>query len=300
MDVRALERGDLPAARALLAAACRDGDAASVAEEKLFGDAPAAESAPVGAFGEAGALLGVAVSSAHWIRLLAVAPPARGGGVGAAVLTAAARAVAARGARRARTMDQPGNYLAPGVAAADHETIAWLERRGYTRRGENTNLAVDLAGNPRVTADRAGALAARAADRGYDVRRARPADRAALTASVTDAFGRAWGFEVARALDADPPAVHVAHVRATGALAAFAAHDGNNRGLGWFGPAATDEAHRGAGLGEALLVACLADVAAAGLPRATIAWIGPRAFYEKSCGVAGETRYVVLEKELSS
>ena len=296
--LRALERGDLPAARALLADACRFDPAAAVAEEKLFGAAPAAASEPIGAFDDAGALEGLAVTSARWLRLLAVAPGARGRGVGSALLAAAERAIAANGAPRARTMDQPGNYLAPGVAADNADAIAWLERRGYARLEENTNLAIDLAHNPRVTAARAAELADRAASRGYDVRRARADERPALSAAVTAAFGPSWGFEVERALEAATPAVHVAHARATGALAAFAAHDGNNRGLGWFGPAGTLEPHRGAGLGEALLIACLVDVAAAGATRATIAWIGPRAFYDKSAGVAGEARYVVLEKEL--
>jgi GNAT superfamily N-acetyltransferase len=296
--LRALHRDDLPAARTLLAAACAFDPAAAVADEKLFGPAPGPDACDrIGAFDRAGELLGVAVASDRWLRLLAVAPDARRRGIGTALLDAAERAIAAR-APRARTMDQPGNYLAPGVAAANGDTIAWLERRGYARREENSNLHIALAGNPRVAPARAEELARRAADRGYHIRRARPTDRAPFTAAVALAFGRAWGFEVDRALDGTPPAVHVATAVATGELAAFAAHDGNNRGLRWFGPAATFEAHRGIGLGEALLIACLVDIAGAGLPQATIAWIGPRAFYEKAAGVAGDARFVVLDKEL--
>ena len=109
-------------------------------------------------------------------------------------------------------------------------------------------------------------------------------------------FGGAWPFELARALGFDPPGVHVA-VK-DGAYAAFAAHDGNNRGLGWFGPTGTWPVHRGQGLGEALLVACLVDVADHHA-RCEVAWIGPRAFYDKVAGVAEDRRFVVLTREVA-
>ena len=82
-----------------------------------------------------------------------------------------------------------------------------------------------------------------------------------------------------------------------GAYAGFAAHDGNNRGLGWFGPTGTWPAHRGKGLGEAVLLACLVDVAAEHA-RCEIAWIGPRPFYEKAAGIVDERHFVVLQRTL--
>ncbi len=82
-----------------------------------------------------------------------------------------------------------------------------------------------------------------------------------------------------------------------GAYCAFAAHDGNNAGLGWFGPTGTWPAHRGNGLGEALLVACLVDVAVAH-EYCEVAWIGPRPFYDKVAGVAFDRRFVLLTKAL--
>ena len=293
IELRELTPGDLPAARALLASACAFDDAAPVAQEKIFGGDPAgARPAAVGAF-DGGALVGLSVASASWIRLLAVAPAARRRGIGTALLAAAESAV---DGPTARTMDQPGNYLAPGVAAGNLETITWLERRGYTRREENTNLVIDLANNPLVSQARSDALDARAAGSGYQIRRAGPADRA-VPATVEVAFGRNWAFEVDRALGGHPPAVHVALDR-QGAVAAFAAYDGNNRGLGWFGPAGTLPTHRGKGLGETLLIACLLDLARAGRRTCTVAWIGPRDFYQRAAGIAGEERFIVLDKEL--
>jgi GNAT superfamily N-acetyltransferase len=303
IELRALSADDLPLIHALLAEACVYDAAAQVAEEKLFGPAPGPDDRPasIGAFAT-GRLVGIAVSSQRWIRLLAVHPQSRGKGVGSALLAAAESRIAARGEPLARTLDQPGNYLAPGIDARNRDTLAWAERRGYRRLRENANLLLPVQGNPRVTPARAAELAGRAAAAGYDVRRARPADRAALTAQIALAFSPGWAFEVGRASDSDPPAVHVAAARDTGELAAFAAHDGNNRGLGWFGPAGTFEPHRRRGLGEALLVACLLDVAAAGLAVGTIAWVGPRAFYERAAGPPGsmdERRFVVLGKSLA-
>ena len=102
--------------------------------------------------------------------------------------------------------------------------------------------------------------------------------------------------EAARALENDPPGVHLA--LAGGELCAFACHDGNNRGLGGFGPAGTLAAHRGRGAGRALLIRCLLDVAAAGHQDAVIAWIGPREFYERSVGARPGPRFAVLERPL--
>jgi mannose-1-phosphate guanylyltransferase len=200
----------------------------------------------------------VASTCAHAVQLLAVAPAARGRGVGSRLLDAALASIAATGAPRARVLGLAGNYLAPGVDARAVDTLAWLARRGFAPRGEPvTNLLLDVRDNPRVSAATADAAAARVRAAGYVVRRAHR-DEPALLAAIAAEFGGAWPFEVARALTAAPgaPGVHVA-LAPDGSYAGFAAHDGNNAGLGWFGPAGTWPAHRGRGLGEALLLACL-------------------------------------------
>jgi GNAT superfamily N-acetyltransferase len=296
----ALLPAHIEAARALLAAACQYDAADRVALEKLSG--PAAGHPGSRALGAwAGqVLVGVAAVSGAWIRLLAVHPAHRGRGVGSALLAAAEDATAATGsagARVVRVLDQPGNYLAPGVDLRNHETIAWLGRRGYVQHGERINLLVDVRANPRVSAGRAQALAAACA--GYELRRAQPGDAGALTAMITAGFSASWAFEASQAMRERPPAVHVAVERQRGELVGFAAHDGNNRGLGWFGPTGTLPEHRGRGLGAALLCACLVDVAAAGHATCEVAWIGPRAFYDRIAGIAGERRFAAMRKELS-
>lgn len=216
--------------------------------------------------------------------------------MGTALLERSRALAHATGARRIRTADQPGNYLAPGLDDRDSETIGWLERRGFARVGERLNLRVPLGENPLVSSGRAARLDAAVAARGYAVRRATGADTPPLLTMVRAEFGDAWAYEVERALDADPPGVRVALHQ--GAIVAFAAHDGNNRGLGWFGPGGTVPAHRRFGLGLALLVRSLLDVAAAGHADAIVPWVGPEDFYARAVGAVTDRHFVVLERPL--
>jgi GNAT superfamily N-acetyltransferase len=290
-----IDRSFLPDIVAILAASCPFDRAAAVADEKLFGPGPGGPPRALGAWDD-GALVGVAATAGDRIRVLAVAPGARARGFGSALLDACCGAARADGVTTLRTLDQPGNYLAPGFDERNAAAIGWLERRGWRRHPEpRVNVLIDVRDNPRVSAARAGELAAGAAARGYEVRRAR-ADERALLDAVRAEFGGAWPFELARALGTGPPGVHVAIK--DGAYGAFAAHDGNNRGLGWFGPIGTWPAHRGQGLGEALLVACLVDIADHH-PQCEVAWIGPRPFYDKVAGIAADRRFVVLTRDLA-
>ena len=272
----------LPAAIALLERACEHDRAAEVAAEKLFGDAPDAPPAvAIGAW-SFGRLVGLAAVSGRHLRLLVVAPEFRRMGIGAALLVDAAKHARAVGATSLRTGAQPGNYLAPGVDERDVNTIAWLERRGLVRVATHENLKVELAGDMRFFPALPELPAGYRVDRG-----ASPA----LLARIATDFSSAWAFEAARGC------VHVA-LTDDGAPAAFALHDGNNRGLGWFGPAGTFAEHRGRGLGAALLIECLRDLVVHGHAVAEIAWIGPRAFYEKAVGAVTGRRFVVLEQSL--
>jgi GNAT superfamily N-acetyltransferase len=293
MRVAPLDRMQLAEAELVLADACAFDRATEVAEEKLF--EPPGDARAFGAW-DGDALVGVAAVAGRYVRVIAVVPRARKRGAGSALLAACEDVARTAGEPRLRALDQPGNYLAPGVDERNTDAIAWLERRGFARAGEpRCNVLIDVRANSRVSAARAGELAAAAAAaRGYEVRRARGDERALLDA-VASEFGGAWPFELERALGHAPAGVHVA--TKDGAYCAFAAHDGNNRGLGWFGPTGTWPAHRGQGLGEALLVACLVDVAAEHA-RCEVAWIGPRAFYDKVAGIIDERRFVALAKPL--
>ena len=282
--------GSLIEARTLLASVCAFDEAAIVAEEKLFGDSPDGPATVIGAHDKDG-LLGLAVVCRGWLRLLAV--ETGGHDVGDRLLDEARAVARQSGADRLRAAAQPGNYLTPGIDQRDEATIRFLLRHGYRQVGESENLRVPLADNALVTTERAAAMAR--AVSGYQLRRAVADDAAGLLPWVERDFGAAWAFETGRAL-----AGGTVHVGLAGdEIVAFAAHDGNNRGLGWFGPAATQEAHRGRGLGAALLLPCLLDVRTAGRTSAVIAWSGPREFYLNAVGATSDRRFVILEEELA-
>ncbi len=295
--IRVLAQSDLATSQELLDRACGYDNLLGLAQEKLY--APGARdlvAEPLGAFrGET--LLGVACTSGRWLRLLAVAPEHRGEGVGTELLQACERQIAAHSSL-VRTLDQPGNYLSPGIDMRNNASISWLKRRGYEPAANACNLLIGLENNPLVSQVRFATLRIRCERQGYRILRL-PKERLETdAATIAEVFSQGWAFEMRRSQHICD-GVHVAIEAATGVLAGFAAHDGNNAGRGWFGPTGILEPHRGRGLGAALLMACLLDVREAGHVRCQVAWIGPREFYDKIAGIESERLFTVMRKELT-
>ena len=287
-EIISLGPGDRDDAAAVLERAWPGRGAATVCAEKL--EAPGSGIPLALGIRAADRLGAIAVIADRYLRLLAVDPDHRGRGFGSALLERAA--AEAPGPLIAAA--EPGNYLTPGIDAADAGTLGWLERRGFVRTGEAADLEIDLADNPRVSRDRLFERLARIAAAGYRLARAGDGDRDELEAHVASAGGRPWTVEILRALE-PPSGVFIAR-DGSGQIAGFAAHDGNNRGLGGFGPAAVAPRHRRRGLGEALLLTCLIDVARSGQARCTVGWVGPRDFYERAVGVAAERCYIHMQR----
>jgi GNAT superfamily N-acetyltransferase len=291
--VAALDREDLEAVRGILEAAFPFDKVGLVLGEKLLGGNGARAGTTLVAWDD-GKPAGVIAMAGRWIKLFAVDPEKRGRGVGSVLLDLARTWVRTRGGGgKLRFMDHPGNYLSPGLDVRETAGRGWVERHHFRVSSENVNLRVPLVDNPKVTEARAAELVERARMRGYEVRRVGKGERTLLVKLAGEAFASAWAFEVGRAMDNDPPTVFAAFKE--GQPVAFAAHDANNTGLGWFGPAGTLTAHRGHGLGEALLLQCLIDVRDRP-DGGVIAWIGPRDFYEKAAGAVEDRRFVVYEE----
>lgn len=299
------EAEDLAAATALLAAALPLDRAALLAREKLFGENGARAGVSIGAFDAAGRLLGVLSQAGRFLKLLAVHPAARRRGTGSLLLRAAREHLRTLGGGKLRACDHPGNYLSPGVDERYAEARPFFERHGLREVARVQNLRAPLRDNPLVTPARAEALGEAAAARGYRLVRVSPGPLAeALGQVVAARFAPVWAFEVARGLgqgsgaeDDAESGVHAA-LAPDGAPVAFAVHDGNNRGLGWFGPMGTLPEHRGQGLGEALLLRCLLDVAdPERRPEGgVIAWVGPVEFYRRAAGAAPDRHFIVYEE----
>ena len=175
---------------------------------------------------------------------------------------------------------EPGNYFTPGIDSIDETTIAFFTRRGYREVATTQNLmATELP-----------------LDVPEGVFRASQAGRDGILTFIENEFGRIWRFEAARAFENDPPTMFLTTIdgEAGGEIAGFAAHDANNRGLGFFGPTGVARAQRGRGLGARLLHASLADLRRLGHDRAVIPWTDAVDFYRKACGASVAHRFVTL------
>ncbi|MEO8034899.1 MAG: GNAT family N-acetyltransferase [Acidobacteriota bacterium] len=238
-------------------------DLPRVAGEKCFG--PGLTGQPVTRVW--GDFEGAAVTCGRYLRLLAVDRERRRSGIGSALLhDAVALGTAVVGA-------EPGNYFTPG---APLETSAFFRALGFRESDSTENMDADLAG---ITA--AG-------------RRATAGDRERVLEFAERNFSAAWRFECESAFANTPPTVFIAEE--AGAIAGFAAHEANNRGLGFFGPTGVAESLRGRGIGRQLLLASLADLRRLGYHRAVIPWTDAIEFYQKSCGAVRAGRFVMLKR----
>jgi GNAT superfamily N-acetyltransferase len=201
---------------------------------------------------------GIAVRCGRTLRILAVDRAHRNRGIGQALLDDANAAVIGA---------EGGNYFTPGVVTTDENTIRFLMKRGYRETAQTQNLiARELPTEPPE-----------------GVKEGQVAD------FIEREFGRIWRFEASNA-------PKVFYVEQNGEIAGFAAHDANNRGLGFFGPTGVAKKHRGKGLGRKLLLATLADMRRQGYEEAVIPWTDAIEFYERSCGAEVQHRFVTLAR----
>ena len=112
---------------------------------------------------------------------------------------------------------------------------------------------------------------------GIVVRRGNAFERDFILDWIGTHFSGPWVSEGAVALGQQPATLYVA-VR-DGTLLGFACYDTSAKGF--FGPTGVDEAARGQGIGEALLIVTLKGMREAGYAYGVIGDPGPVAFYQK-------------------
>lgn len=112
---------------------------------------------------------------------------------------------------------------------------------------------------------------------GIVLRRGLPFERHVILEWIRKHFSEPWVSEAALALSQQPTTIYVA-VR-DNALLGFACYDTSAKGF--FGPTGVDEAERGKGIGEALLIVTLKGMREAGYAYGVIGDPGPVAFYQK-------------------
>jgi len=247
-------------------------DLSAVAEEKCFG-AGIAGAPATRVFERNGTILGAAVTCGKWLRILAVDRESRRQGIGSALLAdAGAKVIGA----------EPGNYFTPGVMDTE-----FFRRRGYVETARTWNLIWSGAVAPALSEVEG------AADGLRRPKRPPLRDRDRVLDFIEREFGPIWRFEAAKAFGRDVPTLFIEEV--DGEIAGFAAHDVNNRGLGFFGPPGVKQSMRGRGIGCRLLLASLADLHRLGYQRAVIPWTDALAFYAKCCGAQPAHEFVRLD-----
>ena len=284
MEIREASRRDLSALRQL-ADDANDTPYAlvSVIEEKCFEE---------GAFGspvtllaeEKGEPAGLVTADDRGIRILAVRRSSRRKGIGTELLARVEERARAERRSSVEVYSGAGNYFLPGVPADDPGTLAFFDRRRYLRGDVAVNLVARLDSVPSVHEE-------------TRVERATAATVDEIVAFIRKRFGALWAFEAARAMKNDPPTLFAGR-GPTGEIAGFAAHDANNRGLGFFGPAGVDPLLRKIGLGRELLGASLGDLRRLGYREAVISWAANEAFYARVCGAEPSLRMVRFSKPL--
>src|SRR5262249_12758226 len=253
--IRPASSADLPRIRELFARANdMPYDLAVVAEEKCF-SAGVAGDPVVRVYGE---FEGVSVTCGDWLRILAVDRARRGRGVGTALL----RDAESRGITGIAA--EAGNYFTPGVLE-EHTRV--FEKCGFheTARTQNLETSELPEHGQRPTAN---------------------GQRTRVLEFIEKNFGPIWAFEAAKGI--------LFHAEENGEITGFAVHEANNRGLGFFGPTGVAPAHRGKGIGQRLLRACLADARRRGYTRVIIPWTDAVEFYRKACNAEVSSRFVVL------
>jgi len=115
---------------------------------------------------------------------------------------------------------------------------------------------------------------------GVDVRRAMAPEKQIIIDWVGQTFAPEWVSECDVAFAQQPISCFIA-VEA-GNLVGFACHDATCKNF--FGPTGVSGTHRGRGIGQALLLACLHAMAGQGYAYAIIGGVGPVEFYAKTVG----------------
>jgi len=226
-----------------------------------------------------------------WIRLLAVHPGQRCRGIGDKLLKEAEKRLIARGAGSLSIMDVPANYQMPGVDIRYKEAFCFLPKKGYKRGIPNINLICDV--NTQMIDEQKEKK--RLEKEGFVLKKASEEDWEGLE-KFLKANWECWIDEARSSFDNTPKTIYICIHK--GAVVGFCGYEGNNRGMGWFGPMGVDPITRGKGIGAAICLLCLQEIALLGHKRAIIPWVGPVRFYDKVCNAVIDRLFWTYTKKV--
>ncbi|HUO85646.1 MAG TPA: GNAT family N-acetyltransferase [Thermoanaerobaculia bacterium] len=262
-------------------------DLSIVAEEKCLGDGLAGKPRFRIAVTDQTAV-GFSVTCGRFLRLLAVDRGQRRRGIGTLLLRDAEQN-AGPYSDSLTVGAEPGNYFIPGVPLEDQATLGFFARHGYRAVG-------DLAINMSVALEDL-TVSETPLPPGVVVDFPLPSEQEHVLRFIGTEFGPGWELEVSRAIQNSPPRVVIASNH--DGIAGFAAWDGNNRGLGWFGPAGVTTSARGSGLGGRMLRRALAELHHLGYKEAVVPWVSSVDYYRRACGAGISGSFVRLRRSLT-
>jgi mycothiol synthase len=292
VSTREATSGDVPVLRRLAASSFDLEPAGRAALVDLLFDRPPGDRSLRLVAEVDGSLVAFAFGSVHeqtgYVDAIAVEEAVRRRGVGSTLLATLEDRLALAGAGHLAIGGNTSFYAWPGIDVGYTAALCFAERHGYRRVRDIQNMDVRLdSWVPGRVAD-----VLNEHGRAATVRRATAADLPALETFIHAGFTEVWRGEARLALQRDIPTIFIAS-RAEH-ITGFACH-GVYR-ADWFGPLGVDPDSRGDGLGGALLLLCLDDLAAAGVAVAQIGWIGPMAFYAKTVDARCGRVFAVLVK----
>ncbi len=226
-----------------------------------------------------------------FVKMLAVRPESRRRKIGSELLKRLLKQFEKSGIHTIRVGESSPNYLTPGLDARYEAGLYLFEKLGFHRVGEAYDMEVRV---PERVDDAICAAEWNGAA-GIELRRAGGEDWNELKSFLAQ-YWPTWIPEVWCSMQNTPASVHIAV--SAGDVVAFSAFEGNNAGLGTFGPMGTAPAFRGRGIGEMLLRYCLNDLAAMGYERVTIPWVAPIGFYARMVGATIKRVFLRLEMTL--
>jgi predicted N-acetyltransferase YhbS len=115
---------------------------------------------------------------------------------------------------------------------------------------------------------------------GVIIRRAHPFEITPVREFISKHFSSGWADEVTPCYSRQPVSLYIA-IR-NGKIIGFGAYEATRRNF--FGPTGVAESERGAGVGKALLLACLWGLREMGYAYGIIGGAGPVEFYAKAVG----------------
>ena len=225
-----------------------------------------------------------------WIKLFFTVEKFRRLGIASRLLANVENQLKSAGVSRIQILDSNPNYFQPGIDPFYTEAVAFVERRGYEKVGDTSNLIADLRQEFSTAAEEE-----LLASQGIEIRRAKKEDQKEVDDFIAKDW-LAWVPEVAAAYSNEPISLHLAFLH--GKVRAFSAYDLNNKNTGWFGPMGTDQVFRGKGVGGILLKRCLQDMKNQGHTTSIIPWVGPIPFYMHYVGARVHRVFWRYKKEI--